>query len=310
MEKVAYYPGCALKERSAHLDRSARDSALGLGFELREIDAWTCCGAVPPVSRERVMNLVAPTRILRSVRDSGADMLVTVCDFCYNTLKRTNHAVRTDEVIRRRVNAFLAEDRSLGDMGAAGADYSGEVRVLHLLEYVRDVVGFASIPARVVRPLDGIRLAAYYGCVMLRPAKEILLDDPENPTLIDDLLTATGASAVRFPYRTECCGSYLSVSNPEASARLCRRILASARENGADALVVSCPLCFYNLDSAQAAIREADPGFRPLPVLYFTQVLSLALGNGPESQGFERHATDPAPFLEKLPSAPGKEASR
>lgn len=307
MDKVAYYPGCALKDRSSHLDRSARDAALSLGFELDEIEHWTCCGAVPPVSRERVMNLVAPSRILRTVQESGRDLLVTLCDFCYNTLKRTNHAILNDPVIRRRVGAFLAEDRS-GSPGAA--DYEGGVRVLHFLEYLRDVVGYGTLPGRVVRPLGGLRVAPYYGCVMLRPGGEIGLDNPENPSIIDDLVTALGGEPVRYPYRTECCGSYLSVSNPEASTRLCRTILASARERGAEALVVSCPLCFHNLDSQQAALQERHPGFRPLPVLYFTQLLSLALGHAPERQGFEKHRVDVAPLLETWSTLTGGEVSR
>jgi heterodisulfide reductase subunit B len=300
MEKVAYYPGCALKDRSSHLDRSARDSALGLGFELEEIDPWTCCGAVPPVSRERVMNLVAPSRILRTVQESGRDVLITVCDFCYNTLKRTNFSIHDDPMIRRRVNAFLADDRSGSTGTDGGGTYDGNVRVLHLLEYIRDAVGFGNIPGRLTRPLRGLKLAAYYGCVMLRPLREIQLDNPEDPSIIDDLITAVGAEAVRYPYRTECCGSYLSVSNPDASARLCHSILSSARDHGAEALIVSCPLCFHNLDSRQKAIMEMQSGFKPLPVLYFTQLLSMALGNGPERQGFGKHAVDVTPLLERI----------
>jgi len=304
MAKVAYYPGCALKERSSHLDRSARDAALGLGFELDELETWTCCGAVPPVSSERVMNLIAPSRILKDVRDSGRKELITICDFCYNTLKRANYSIRNDEVIRKRVNAFLADDDPertyLESDDAPWVDYDGEVKVLHLLEYLRDIIGFENLPAGLKNPLKGINIAPYYGCVMLRPEKEIKLDNPENPTIIDEFTRALGAGVVSFPYRTECCGSYLSVSSPDASTRLCYRILSSARANGADALVVSCPLCFYNLDSRQEAIAEAYPDFRPMPIFYFTQLLSLALGNGPEKQGFDMHCVDVSPILEKL----------
>lgn len=303
MTKIAYYPGCALKDRSSHLDRSARDAALGLGFELDELETWTCCGAVPPVSKERVMNLIAPSRILKSVQDSGRDMLITICDFCYNTLKRTNYAIANDPVVMKRVNAFLADDEPersyIDDAAGEWKDYSGGVRVLHLLEYLRDVMGYDTLATRVTNSLAGLKLATYYGCVMLRPEKEIALDNPENPSIISDFTAALGAEVIRYPYRTECCGSYLSVSSPDASARLCYRIISSAREHGADAMVISCPLCFYNMDSRQKAIVELYPDFKPMPVFYFTQLLSLALGNGPEKQGFDRHYVDVYPALEK-----------
>ena len=225
MAKVAYYPGCALNDRSSHLDRSARDATLKLGFELDELPTWTCCGAVPPVSEERVMNLVAPSRILKDVRDSGRDVLVTICDFCYNTLKRTNYSIRNNEITRKRVNAFLADDEPERDYieknETEWVDYTGEVRVVHLMEYLRDQVGYDSISSSLVRSLEGLRIAPYYGCVMLRPQNEIQLDDPENPAIIEDFISALGAEPVNYPYRTECCGSYLSVSSPDASTRLC-----------------------------------------------------------------------------------------
>ncbi len=297
MRSVPYYPGCALRERSQHLDRSARDSAERLGFRLEELSSWTCCGAVPPVSSERVMNLVPSARILKSVRDRGEKELVTICDFCYNTLKRTNNWLG-DETVRRRVNSYLrTEDPERAYLTAPEeewVDYECDVRVLHLMEYLRDVVGYDGVADRVSRSLAGLRLAPYYGCVMLRPGPEIGLDDPDDPSIIEGLIESLGAEAVEHPFRTECCGSYLSVSRPDASERLCGRIVASASDRGADALVVSCPLCFYNLDSSQ----ESEEG-GGLPVLYFTQLLSLALGGSPDEQGFERHRTDVSPVLRK-----------
>ncbi|MEN8209193.1 MAG: CoB--CoM heterodisulfide reductase iron-sulfur subunit B family protein [Candidatus Fermentibacteria bacterium] len=304
MAKVAYYPGCALKERSSHLDRSARDATAKLGFELDELEAWTCCGAVPPVSKERIMNLIAPSRILKDVRDSDRKMLVTICDFCYNTLKRTNYSIRTDEIIRKRVNDFLADNAPvriyLEEDKTPWLEYEGEVKVLHLMEYLRDELGYAKITEKLKRSLKGLKIAPYYGCVMLRPQNEIQLDDPENPTIMEDFVRALEAEPVKYPYRNECCGSYLSVSNPDASTRLCHRILSSAIKNEADAIVVSCPLCFYNLDSRQKAVLDAYPDFKTVPVFYFTQLLSLALGNDVNRQGFEKHYIDVSPALEKI----------
>jgi len=304
MAKIAYYPGCALKERSSHLDRSARDASEELGFQLDELETWTCCGAVPPVSAERVMNLIAPSRILKGVRDSGRDRLITICDFCYNTLKRTNFAIKSDDITRKRVNAFLADDVPERDYieksNDEWRDYNGDVKVLHLMEYLRDEIGYDEIAGRLKRSLKGLKIAPYYGCVMLRPENELQLDKPENPTIIEDFIRALEAEPVKYPYRTECCGSYLSVSSPDTSTRLCYRILTSAQQRGADAMVISCPLCFYNLDSRQKAILESYPDFKPIPVFYFTQLLSVAMGVDRDRQGFEKHFVDVTPALEKV----------
>lgn len=301
MSTVAYYPGCTLKDRSLQLDQSARATAEKLGVELVEVQPWTCCGAVPPTSQERVMNLVAPVRILKRVRDAGEKDLVTICDFCYNVLKRANYRMRTDAVQRTRVNAYLKEDEPLRDYEPApvegSGEYAGEVRVLHYLEYLRDKIGYETIADKVVRPLKGLRVAPYYGCVMLRPKEEIDLDDPEDPRIMDDFLLALSAEPVEYPYRNECCGSFLSVSSPDSSTRLGHEILVSAQKHGADALMVSCPLCHYNLEGRQDAITAAFPEFEKIPIFYFTQLLGVALGIDPGALGFERHRVDVHPVL-------------
>ena len=304
MQRIAYYPGCALKERSSHLDSSARAALQRLDVQLEEIKNWTCCGAVPPPSEERIMNLVAPVRILRDLRDAGEEQMVTICDFCYNVLKRANHTMRKDSVKSRRINAFLNDDQPKRDYlqhtEYANPDYTGEVKVLHLLEYLRDDIGFDAISEAVSVSLKGLKLAPYYGCVLLRPEKEIGLDKPENPSIVESFISSLGAEPVQYPYRTECCGSYLSVSAPDSSTRLCRRIISSAQQKGADALIASCPLCYYNLETRQRAIAKMFPGSKPTPVIYFTGLLALALGVPVKELGFDRHDVDVTPVLDKL----------
>jgi heterodisulfide reductase subunit B len=304
MSRIAYYPGCALKQRSRDLDQSARAALSRLGVQLDELEDWTCCGAVPPPSAERIMNLVAPVRILRQLRNAGQDRVLTICDFCYNVLKRANWTIRSDPIKRRRINAFLNDDAPereyLPRAVYSQPDYAGEVKVLHLLEFLRDVIGFETVRAAVSLPLDGLSLAPYYGCVLLRPAAEIGLDKPENPSLLEDFIASLAARPVRYPYRTECCGSYLSLSAPDASSRVCHRIIASAQQRGADAIVVSCPLCFYNLDTRQQAIAELFPDAKPMPILYVTSVLALALGLPQQESGLRRHRVDVTPLLAKL----------
>ena len=303
MNRVPYYPGCALKDRSSHLETSALASSEKLGFVLEEVPDWTCCGAVPPPSEERIMNLVAPVRILRDVQEAGDTTLVTICDFCYNALKRANYRMRNNDLDRRRVNAFLAENQPRRDYlpePRRKAPYEGGVKVMHLMEYLRDVVGYDEIAKAIKVSLDGIRIAPYYGCVMLRPEEEIGLDDMEDPSIMEDFVSALGAEPVDYPYRTVCCGSYLSVSFPESSTRLCHNIIQSAMKHGAEAFVVSCPLCYYNLDSRQEDISARYPGAKSIPVIYFTEMLALALGVGPQTIATQKHHVDPTPFLERV----------
>jgi heterodisulfide reductase subunit B len=301
--KLPYYPGCTLKDRTSQLESTALAAAEKLGVELQEMSNWTCCGAVYPVSETKIMNLVAPIRILKEVGEAGGDRVVTICDFCYNVLKRANRAVREDEVKRARMNLFLSDDdrrwAASGRKVGEGEAYDGGVKVLHYLEMLRDEVGFDKMAAAVERPLTDLKVAPYYGCNLLRPADEMNFDDPENPRIMEDFIGHLGGTVVAFPYRTECCGSFLGLSSPPAAHRLSRTILASARKNGADAVVLSCPMCFYNLETKQKELAKEFPGFSPIPVFFFTQLLALALGLDADSMGFKEHFVDPMPLLQE-----------
>jgi heterodisulfide reductase subunit B len=211
------------------------------------------------------MNLIAPTRTLARARQQG-DHLVTLCAVCYNVLKRTDQFLAAEPEKRERINAFTEEP------------YSGGLRVLHLLEMLRDEVGWDTIKAKVTQPLTGRRLAAYYGCLLLRPAAGAGIDDPENPTIMEDLLAALGAEVVDYSHKTECCGSYLVVSEPVVARDLCYAIIESAQRRRVSALVTSCPLCQFNLESRQAELAREHAGMQPLPVVYFTELLAQAVG--------------------------------
>jgi len=174
---------------------------------------------------------------------------------CYNVLKRTHYFLAAHPNERARLAAFVE------------ADFAPDLRVRHLLEVLRDDLGWDELRSRVTRPLDGMPIAAYYGCLLLRPAGELGLDDPEEPVILEDLLRAVGADPIEFPYKTECCGSYLRVSQPDLAAGLSDRIVASARKWGARMIVTACPVCHSNL-----AERAS------LPVVYFTEVVAQALG--------------------------------
>jgi len=286
--KMPYYPGCTLNTKGKGFDYSARASARELGLELVELEQWNCCGATFPLLVDNMLDLAGPARVLISARQAG-ERLAVACSTCYNVLKRTNKVIRENEDSREKLNFFIE------------ADYSGDLEVLDLLQVLRDEIGFDKIKEAVKKPLSGLKVAAYYGCMVLRPPAEVAYDDPEHPHVLDDLITALGADTVDYPHKGECCGAYLAVKSADVTAEMSFTILASARRSGAELVVTNCPLCQFNLDRMQEARgRMQDSryaGFQPIPVLYFTQLLGIALGL--DSEGFEldKHYVDPRPVL-------------
>ncbi len=276
--QIPYYPGCTLSTKAAGYDRSGRAVAEALGIELVELEDWQCCGATFPLATDNSLSLIAPTRILYQAEQAGEEV-AALCAICYHVLRRTQTTLQRDEEMRERIAWFTEQE------------YQGRVRVLHFLELVRDRVGWDGLRERVTRPLKGLRAAPYYGCLLLRPFDEIGLDDPESPTIIHDLIRALGAEPVDFPYNIECCGSYLTVKEPQVSEVLSADIVASAQENGAQVIVTACPLCQFNLDYPQRGVEGT-------PVVYFTQLMAVALGLPEEDWGMdEGHYTDPRPLF-------------
>ncbi|MCL6561045.1 MAG: CoB--CoM heterodisulfide reductase iron-sulfur subunit B family protein [Firmicutes bacterium] len=281
-----YFPGCTLHSQARNFDESARTGAAALGVSLEEPSSWQCCGAVFPLVTDIIMPLASPFRTLTRAGQKGNDGLVTLCSACYNVFKRTNHLVKNDAEKRHKLESFV-------DEGA----YCGDLPVLHLLEVLRDKIGFKNLQEKVSKTLEGLRVAPYYGCLLLRPKDEVAFDDLEDPQIIENFLASLGAEPVKFPYRTECCGAYVSVASPDKALKATKAILYSANKHQADCIVVSCPLCQYNLDEKQQEILDGDNSFRPLPVLYFTQLLAIALGLDEKVCHFDRHRVDPQPLL-------------
>lgn len=254
--KYSYYPGCTLYYKERDFDRQGKACLEALGVELEEIPNWTCCGTTFPMVTDNFMALVAPVRNLVLAKKQKQDLL-TFCPFCYNVFKRTNYLIKRDPVARQRVNDFLRED--------IDEPYNGETGVYDILELLRDKIGFENI--KPVKPLNGLKIASYYGCMLLRPKEEIGLDDPENPVIMDNLMKAIGAEPVDYPFKAECCGSYLSVTSQDTAMECSGRIVNSAVKNGAEAIVVSCPLCYFNLRKYSNSI----------PIHYFTELLDESI---------------------------------
>ena len=260
----SYFPGCTLKTKGARLDRCAQLAAKALGFTLEELPEWQCCGAVYPMARDEVATRLSSVRALVQAKDDDRP-LVTLCSACHHVIKRVNGDMKNDLDIRTKVNNYLQLE----------TPYAGETEVLHYLEVLRDKIGWDAVKAAVKKPLTGRKIGAYYGCLLLRPSREMGFDDPENPTILEDFIRALGAEPVYYALRNECCGGYTTIENRAYAAKQAQRIVDGARAQGAELLLTACPLCLYNLS------QNTDG---TLPVRYFTELLAEALGVGEDAE--------------------------
>ena len=257
--KLSYYPGCTLKTKAKDLDAYGRRAAEALGITLEEIPDWQCCGGTFTMSEDEIATKLSSVRALVQARAAQSE-LVTLCSACHNVIKRTNYAMKNDANMNLKANNYLQLDEP----------YNGETQVIHYLEMLRDKVGFDKIKEKVVKPLEGKKIAAYYGCLLLRPGKVMAMDDPENPKIMENLISALGAEPVVYPYRNECCGGYLALEDKELVAKKSGTVMNSASNAGADIIITACPLCLYNLKKNRT---EDGP-----EILYFTELLAEALG--------------------------------
>ena len=255
--KVSYFPGCTLKNKAKDLDVYAYKSAEALGITLEEIEDWQCCGGVFTTAKNEVATKLSSVRALMEAAKKEQP-LVTVCSACHNVIKQTNHAMQNDKEFADKANRYMANE----------IPYAGEAQVMHYLEMLRDTVGFDAVKEKVVNALSGKKIAAYYGCLLLRPGKVMQMDDPENPSIMEDLLAALGATPVVYAMRNECCGGYIAMESPELAKKNSNAVVENAKAAGAEMIITACPLCRYNLLKNGADI----------PVVYFTELLAEALG--------------------------------
>ena len=262
--KVSYFPGCTLKNKAKELDAYARRSAELLGVTLEEIEEWQCCGGVFTTSRDEIATKLSSVRALKAAKAAGQP-LVSVCSACHNVIKQTNHAMQNDVEFASKVNNYMSDEEP----------YEGDTQVYHYLEMLRDLVGFDAVKEKVVNPLKGKKIAAYYGCLLLRPNTVMKMDDPENPQIIEDLIRAIGAEPVIYANRNECCGGYVTMEAPEFAAKKSLSVIENAKAMGAEMIITACPLCKYNLIKSGSDI----------PVVYFTELLAEALGVKEDTNG-------------------------
>ncbi len=292
--KLPYYPGCTLKTNAKNFETSTLEVAKVLDIELIELPRWNCCGVVSSIVTDNLMEHLAPIRNLIRVQEMNEqgmvkkeNRLITLCSMCFNTLKGSNLRVKENPDELETINDFMDREK----------DYKGEVEVVHFLEILRDI-GFEKIKESVKKDISSLTIAPYYGCMLLRP-KNIAIDSTEDPQIESDLLEALGVKSVENPYRKMCCGAHQTVQDKDAVARNTYTIITGARKAGADAIITSCPLCAFNLDNRQKLVKEVQPEFENMPVLYFTQVMALAFGIDEEYMGFDQNYIDPRPLLKK-----------
>jgi heterodisulfide reductase subunit B2 len=272
--KISYYPGCTLKTKAKNLEDAAVASMAALGVDIEELPRWNCCGAVHSLADDDLIHQVAPVRDLIRAMDQGSRQVL--CSMCYNTLARANLLMRDDAVKRKTINEFMTEEQ----------DYHGEVEVLHFLNFIRDAIGWEKLCQAVKVPLTGLSVAPYYGCTLVRP-RNVSVDPPGGPQVFTQFLEALGATVVPFAAATLCCGSYQILGNPDAALTVAGTIVDWAAKAGADALVLSCPLCEFNLGKKQGELLSLGKASQAVPTFYFTQLLAVALGLSPEVCRFE-----------------------
>ena len=252
----SYYPGCTLKTKAKELDAYARRSAEALGITLSELPEWQCCGGVYTTAKDEIATKLSSVRALMEAKKEG-HALVTLCSACHNVIKQTQYALNTDDDMAFKVGNYMQCD----------ARVEADTKVIHYLELLRDIVGFDELKKNVKNPLTGKKIAAYYGCLLLRPSTAMQFDNPENPKIMEDFIRAIGATPVIYPMRNECCGGYITAEDPAMARKNSTAVWESAKDFDADYIITACPLCRYNLIKSES----------PLPVIYFTELLAEAL---------------------------------
>jgi heterodisulfide reductase subunit B2 len=283
--KYAYYPGCSAESTARDQYMSVNEVAKSLNIELNQIKGWTCCGSTPAHHTDKILSIALPAANLLMVQKTGLDMVV-FCAACYNRMKVANHEIQTNPCLRKELAAILGED------------YDGSVKVLHFVEVLIKKIGVKKLKEAFTNSLDGLKVASYYGCLLVRPKDVTQFDDPENPTIMDKLINLMGGEIIDWPHKVECCGGGFALSRTDIVVELSNSILGMAEASGAQCMAVACPMCQVNLDLRQRDIYKAKGKDYNLPVVYITQLLGLCLGIPPQKLGMDKCVISPKPIIE------------
>jgi heterodisulfide reductase subunit B len=285
---ISYYPGCSLHATGIEFNISTKAVAKKLNLNLVEPEGWKCCGTSPAHNTDHYRAVKLPMETLAIADELGHSYMTMPCAACFSRFRIAMHEVQHDSELRRR----LADD--------IGFEYTGGIKVDSLLTTITDRVGYEAATKPMVKPLEGLRVACYYGCLLTRPPDVTGADDFEYPMNMDKLLEALGAEAVDWGYKTDCCGGSLSLSTLEISLDLSHKILQNAVDCGADVISTACPLCHANLDVFQKQIKDEYGADFDMPVVYFTQLMGVAYGFDAKTLGMDKHFTDAIGLLKEM----------
>jgi heterodisulfide reductase subunit B len=274
--KYTYYPGCSLKGTGRAYDESTRAVARALDVELTDLDDWNCCGATAYMNVNETLAFCLTARNLALAKEKGRPVAAP-CSACYANLRKTETYLKEFPDLKKKVNTALAE---------GGIQYDGGVAAKHLLEVFVEDVGLDKIRSLVKKPLEGLRVAPYYGCQIVRPYG--IVGKRETPVMLEDLVKALGATPTRYAMKTTCCGGSLMGTQEDTALRLCRNLLLCAHQDKADCIAVTCPLCQTNLDAFQKRINHRYGIQGEVPIVYFTQLMGLGFGLDPKKLGLRR----------------------
>jgi heterodisulfide reductase subunit B len=282
MARYAYFPGCSAAATGVSFTRSAAYVGERIGLELAEIPDWCCCGTSAALVTDADLAVALPARSLALAEQMDATLdVATPCAGCYSSLKSAVHYARTSERNRQHVEELIE------------MPYAATSDVFSFLEIMSLPENREAIAAARTASLEGLRVASYYGCALVRPAEVCRFDDVENPQSMDTLMEIAGAEPVEWAFKTECCGASHQMTEPHGARRLIERIFVDAAANGAEAIATACPLCMLNLDMRQKEInaQRVAAGAEPfsIPIYYFTELLGLALGGAVEQLGIDKH---------------------
>ena len=283
--RMAYYPGCSLTSTGVEFDLSTRAVAEKLGIELWEIPDWNCCGASYAHSTSQLLSLALPARNLALAEKEGLDVAVS-CAACYNRMKTVSEVVNRSPMIKDQVSRIIE------------LEYNAASKVVSIIEVINEYYGLERLAEQVTWPLRELKVASYYGCLLVRPP-ELGMDDVENPSLLDRIVRSLGGVPIEWNYKVECCGAFHSTFRPKQGLKIIGDILDDACRSGAECIVVACPLCMLNLDMRQESAKKEKALGKTIPIFYFTELIGLALGIPLKKLGTNKHFVDVLPLLKR-----------
>ena len=278
--EFSYYPGCTLKGSAQELDESFRNGAERLGVILKEIPDWTCCGASSAHMVDAYLETALPARDLMTAERMGHDV-VAPCAGCHVRMRAASKHILKDKELLRQF------------------PFKGEIDVISGMDMFHKPELLKALKEKKTRPLEGLRVVPYYGCLAVRPVDVVEPESPENPTQMDHILTALGAEVLSWPYKTDCCGGSLALTKTDMVVKLSRKLIDMALMVDADIMVTMCPMCQANLDTRQSDISKAAGKVYHMPVVYLTELIGVAFNDPKAKSWFEKHLVSPIPVLAK-----------